>query len=389
MASPLPPPGRNGTDRRANARRQVSILTLVIVLVVAFVVLAALIIWLGDPDAGEPKVVLKVEPHPQVPAEVVAQTPQTPTGPAPSSSAALIAANGIVITDPALTEQTNDGPVPIIAADGRRPMDLYARPFDRTDPRPKIAIVVAGLGIGEAITQSAIDKLPPAVTLSFTPYGTAGLQSSVSAARAAGHEVLLELPMEPFDYPSNDPGPNTLMTGSAAMDNPQHLQWLMSRISGYAGVMNMQGAKFLSVPQDLRPILEQTKRRGLYFLDDGSADRSVVPETAQTAQAPFARADSVLDRVPSREGVELELKNLEVAAKTRGVAIGVATANPMTIDRITAWAADLEQRGLALAPVSAIITSDQATPTLPAEIPAPEEPRPPAQMLPSGDGSQN
>jgi polysaccharide deacetylase 2 family uncharacterized protein YibQ len=175
------------------------------------------------------------------------------------------------------------------------------------------------------------------------------------------------------------------MTGAAAVDNPQHLQWLMSRISGYAGLMNMQGAKFLSVTEDLRPIIEQTKRRGLFFLDDGAADRSVLPEIAATAQAPFARADSVIDRVPSREGVELELKNLEIAAKTHGAAIGVATANPMTIDRITAWAADLEQRGLALAPVTAIIAaqqSAQATPAAP-PVPAPEPPRQPAQVLPS------
>ena len=381
MASPLPP-GRNGNGRSDSMRRQVSVVTVVMVLGVAFLILAALITLLGDPDAGEPRVVLKVGPQPRGPAEVLSQTPQSSGS--PSSSAALIAANGVVITDPALTEETSDGPLPIIAGDGRRPMDLYARPFDRTDPRPRIAIIVGGLGIGEAITQSAIDKLPPAITLSFTPYGPAGLQSSVSAARAAGHEVLLELPMEPFDYPSNDPGPNTLMTGAAAVDNPQHLQWLMSRISGYAGVMNMQGAKFLSVPEDLRPIIEQTKRRGLFFLDDGAADRSVLPEIAQTAQAPFAHADSIVDRVPSREGVELELKNLETVAKTRGAAIGIATANPMTIDRITAWAADLEQKGIALAPVTAIIAaqqSAQATPLMPIL------PRPPGQTLPSPPGS--
>jgi polysaccharide deacetylase 2 family uncharacterized protein YibQ len=384
MASPLPP-NRNGIDRKSGTGRPFSVITVAVVFVVAFVVIYGLILIFGDPDAGEPRIVLKIEPHPQIPSEVISQTPPAQTGAtAPASSASLIAANGTVITDPALTEKTNDGPVPVISADGRRPMDIYARPFDRTDPRPRVAIVVAGLGIGEAITQSAIDKLPPAITLSFTPYGPSGLQSSVSAARAAGHEVMLELPMEPFDYPSNDPGPNTLMTGSASADNPQHLQWLMSRITGYAGVMNMQGAKFLSVAEDLRPIIEQTKRRGLFFLDDSSADRSVVPEIAATAQAPFARADSVIDRVPSREGVELELKNLEIAAKTHGVAIGVATANPMTIDRITAWAADLEQKGLALAPVSAIIAGQQTAQAAPPPA-APEPQHPPAQALPSGE----
>ncbi len=382
MASPSSP--GNGNRRGDSARRQISVVTVAMVLGVGIAVVAALFLLFGDPDAGEPKVVLKVQPQPRGPTEVLSQTPPHQPGGGPSSSsAALIAANGIVITDPALTEQTSDGAVPIIAADGRRPMDLYSRAFDRSDPRPRIAIIVGGLGIGEAITQSAIDKLPAAITLSFTPYGTA-LQSSVSAARAAGHEVLLELPMEPFDYPSNDPGPNTLMTGANAIDNAAHLQWLMSRISGYAGVKNMQGAKFLSVAEDLRPIVEQMKRRGLFLLDDGAADRSVVPEIATTAQAPFARADAIVDRVPSREGVALELKNLETVAKTRGAAIGVATANPMTIDRISAWAAELEQQGIALAPVTAIIAaqrSAQATPPAGPNhtpTPAPGPPSPPS-----------
>ena len=172
MASPLPP-SRNGKKRSAGARRPFSVVTVAVVFALAFTVIYGLILTFGDPDAGEPKVVLKVLPQPRIPSEVISQAPPAQTGAAPSSAASLIAANGIIITDPALTEKTNDGPVPIIAADGRRPMDLYARAFDRTDPRPRIAIVVAGLGIGEAITQSAIDKLPPAITLSFTPYGPA------------------------------------------------------------------------------------------------------------------------------------------------------------------------------------------------------------------------
>ena len=368
MASPSSPGSGNRGD---GIRRQVSVVTVVLVLGVAFAVVAALVMLFGDPDAGEPRVLLTVAPHPRGPAEVVSQavTPTPGSATSASSSAALIAANGIVITDPALTEETSDGPLPKVGGDGRRPMDAYARRFDRSDPRPRVAIIVGGLVIGEAITQSAVDKLPPAITLSFTPYGN-GLQSSVSAARAAGHEVLLELPMEPFDYPSNDPGPNTLMTGTAAVDNPAHMQWLMSRISGYAGVMNMQGAKFLSATDDLRPVVEQLKRRGLFLLDNGQADRSVAPELAATTQTPFARADEVIDRVPSRDGVALALTNLETAAKTRGSAIGVATANPMTIDRITAWAAELEQKGIALAPVTAIIAAPGSAQVAPPLVPA-------------------
>ena len=58
-------------------------------------------------------------------------------------------------------------------------------------------------------------KLPPAVTLAFAPYG-AEPGKLVERARSLGHEVLLQIPLEPFDYPDNDPGPQTLQTQAKA-----------------------------------------------------------------------------------------------------------------------------------------------------------------------------
>src|SRR5690606_14076316 len=121
--------------------------------------------------------------------------------------------------DQALVEETADGPLPKIAADGRKPSEVYARPVPpdaRIDRR--IALVVSGMGISESATAHAIEVLPPEVTLSFAPYGS-GLQDWIAKARAAGHEVLLELPMEPFGYPQNDPGPHTLLTGGDKGEN--------------------------------------------------------------------------------------------------------------------------------------------------------------------------
>ncbi|MDP1340887.1 divergent polysaccharide deacetylase family protein, partial [Klebsiella variicola] len=77
-------------------------------------------------------------------------------------------------------------------------------------------------------TAHAIETLPPEVTLSFAPYGPR-LQEWIDKAREAGHEVLLELPMEPFGYPQNDPGPHTLLTGGNTAENISRLEWLMSR----------------------------------------------------------------------------------------------------------------------------------------------------------------
>jgi hypothetical protein len=150
-----------------------------------------------------------------------------------SSTLALAA-----VADAALTEQTPVGPIPRVAADGRRPMDLYARPADALAVgTARVAIVVGGLGISESGTQTAIAALPGAVTLAFAPYG-GDLTQWVEQARAGGHELLLQLPLEPFDYPNNDPGPKTLLVDAAAAENLKRLHWLLSRFGTYVGAMN-------------------------------------------------------------------------------------------------------------------------------------------------------
>ena len=114
-------------------------------------------------------------------------------------------------------------------------MTVYARPTNADASRPRVAILIRGLGLSQSATQTAIDTLPPEITLSFVPYPK-DLQSWVNKARAAGHEVMLELPMEPYDYPDNDPGPSTLLTGLEPDENTKRLEWLLSRFTGYVGV---------------------------------------------------------------------------------------------------------------------------------------------------------
>ena len=107
------------------------------------------------------------------------------------------------------------GPLPIIAQDGRLPLDAYKRPF-LSNGRPKVALVLGGLGLNARLTTQAIETLPGEITLSFVAYAE-GLQGWIDMARAHGHEVLIEAPMEPVDFPDNDPGPLTLMSGRPAV----------------------------------------------------------------------------------------------------------------------------------------------------------------------------
>jgi hypothetical protein len=111
--------------------------------------------------------------------------------------------------DPKLIEKTRHGGIPMIAADGARPSAAYARPRELPANRkdaPRIAIVISGVGISASGTADAFGKLPPTVTFALAPYA-ADIEKLAARALGENHEVLLQVPMEPFDYPGTERRP--------------------------------------------------------------------------------------------------------------------------------------------------------------------------------------
>ena len=263
----------------------------------------------------------------------------------------------------ALTEHGRHGLLPKIASDGRRPSQVYARHSSRkaaaSTGKARIAILVGGMGLSAEGTTDAIDRLPAEVTLAFAPYPD-DLQRWVGKARQNGHEVMLQLPMEPFDYPNNDPGPYTLLTRVSPKENIERLEWLLSRFTGYFGVTNYMGAKFTSMPDAMRPTLKQISARGLAYVDDGTSARSQTEHVADEVGLGYAAGNIVIDAEQTAEAIDAALDSLEEIALERGLAIGVASGLPVTIDRISEWARALESRNIVLVPVSATIPAGQS-----------------------------
>jgi uncharacterized protein len=258
--------------------------------------------------------------------------------------------------DPRLLEKTRHGTIPKVGSDGARPSEVYARPPSPVPSRknsPRIAIVLTGLGLSAAATEQAIAKLPGPVTYAFAPYGPQ-VEAAVASARAHGHEVLLQLPMEPFDYPDNDPGPQTLLMSLTPEQNLDRMHWLMSRFQGYVGIANYMGARFTSSEQALAPVLRETAKRGLIYFDDGSSPRSLASQIAGANSMAFAKADLAIDSVPTAEHIDRALTRLEALARERGVVVAVASALPASIERIAQWAKAAEGRGFTLVPISAV-----------------------------------
>lgn len=254
-----------------------------------------------------------------------------------------------------ITGKGPHGPLPRRAKDGSRPSTIYARPLSReqlASDMPKIALLIGGMGLNESLTRTAINRLPPEVSLGFAPYGE-NLQQQANDARSRGHELYIHLPMEPFGYPSIDPGPHTLLTSVPAQKNLDSLHWHLSRFSGYAGVTNYLGAQFASNNDAISPILKELGKRGLIYVDDGSKGLSRATQLAGILGLNARSAVVNLDGDGTPASVLAALQKLEAQARHSGIAIATGSGLPSTIEAIDQWAQGLAGRNILLVPVSA------------------------------------
>ncbi|MES0810040.1 divergent polysaccharide deacetylase family protein [Roseibium sp. SCPC15] len=257
--------------------------------------------------------------------------------------------------DTRVSERSDVGFLPKISDAGVRPLDAYSRPIVREFTSiPKIAVIVNGLGLSEAGTQHAINRLPADVTFALAPYGE-DLDQWMQQARMKGHELLLQLPLEPFDFPDNDPGPHTLLVSLRPDEMLDRLAFLLTRATNYVGTIAEMGARFTSTRPSMEYLLEKLKSRGLMFVDNGTSSRSIAADMSTQTRIPFSGVDVVLDEVPRADDIDAKLLQLEGVARARGVAVASGSALPVTIRQLEKWVQDLEQRGLQLVPISATI----------------------------------
>jgi polysaccharide deacetylase 2 family uncharacterized protein YibQ len=292
----------------------------------------------------------------QAALEAPAAAPPPPPPTIPDSETGSITLPQAPVAE--LVEESQYGPLPRVASDGRRPIDVYARPsryvVAKAGDPPRVAILVTGLGLPDAPAGDVLKGLPAPISVAYGAYGR-NLQESVSRARDDGHEVLLQIPLEPNNYPTVDPGPHTLLTTLPPPENMKRLQWLMSRYTGYVGVTNHMGEKFEATAASLTPMLEELKQRGLLYVDDGSVKDSTVSQIAGTIGLDYSVANVQID--PG--DLAKQLAQLEATAKERGAAIGVVKATPATVKQLSDWAAKLEAKGFVLVPVSAAVRSQR------------------------------
>lgn len=293
---------------------------------------------LGPP----PSVALAVLEGPVAVIEAPPASPPTPRG-VPETLARHI--------DPGLVEFTAAGALPRIGPDGRTPMREYARPFDRRDSRPRVALILGGIGLRAGLSEEAIRSLPPQIALAFTPYAP-DPAALLAQARDRGFETLLALPMEPTGFPMNDPGHRALLTGLSAGENAQRLEWLLARYPGHVGAVGaltaMRGERFAALAEPFAQLQLALSARGLMYFD-------ARPGAPNPQRAWGLAVDVVVDEPHTRGEMDQRLGQIERLARERGGALGyLGELTPVSLQRLIEWSAGLDARGIALAPVTAL-----------------------------------
>ncbi len=259
-----------------------------------------------------------------------------------------------------MVARSEHGLIPKRSSDGKTPFSVYSRPQQFVPEGPKIALVIGGIGLSQSTTAEALVELPPTIALAFATYGE-NLERWKKLSRENGFELLIEAPMEPFNYPQNDPGPHTLLVDATPAENKSKLDWVLSRSSNYIGVIPSMGARFTADENALAAFATELNKIGLAFIDPSNSARSIADKivrrasTNQLGHLPFLKVDVVLDGDATRASIEQHLIQLEELSNTKGLAVGYAQLRPSTVATLTEWLQLLEQRGVTLIPLSAAI----------------------------------
>lgn len=289
-----------------------------------------------DPDAARPALAPPPPPGPPLPYERIVEPPPVPA-PEPAAVAALVPPQPA----PLGTERWRQLAAPIPA--GAKP--------------PFVAIVIDDMGLDRRNAARAIRMAGP-LTLSFMSYAE-DLSVQAAAARQAGHEVMLHLPMEPLNLRGNNPGPQALYVGLGDEEIRKRLSWHLDRFADYAGVNNHMGSRFTADPRGMGIVLAELQRRGVFWLDSLTGPQTAGLTLAAKRGLAATGRDLFLDDEREPGGVAGQLAVLEQIARRNGDVIAIGHPHTATLEALERWIAQARQRGFSLVPVTAVLQRRQ------------------------------
>ncbi len=242
--------------------------------------------------------------------------------------------------------------LPSISPEGRKPWQVYALAHKPAPNAPQISVILRGLGLSKPLTTAAVLRMPPQVTLAFSPYADQ-LAAQLNGARKQGHETLLTIDLETRHFPAVDPGPNGLFKDLSVDENAKRLEATLANGSVYLGILANGGDVFTQSTKHISALLDKIRDMGLLYI---APSPTVAPFDLVETKPARAIADVVISDNTFRNQAIAYLRQTEDIARSTGKAVVIADATPLSLTLISTWMAGLEQRGFQFAPISAVVT---------------------------------
>jgi polysaccharide deacetylase 2 family uncharacterized protein YibQ len=239
---------------------------------------------------------------------------------------------------------------------------LTTAPFTTTETATKqvrVAILIRGIGRNSLDSNAAIENLPSAISLGFES-SDEGIQQWAAKAKERGHEVIVQLPLEPMGASANM-SEEMLRSDAEPLQNMARLNTVLGRFNGPNGVTNTMGDKLLQSEKALQPILEDIKNRGLMYIAVGKRRHRLFRKIADKMNLRYGNASLVIDIQPTPDAIKKALQRLVAMARKNGSAIGIASVSNVTIEQLQAWSEELATSGVTLVPVGALAQSPGAS----------------------------
>jgi len=252
---------------------------------------------------------------------------------------------------PELTEGKHGHPLPPDGTTEQHAWKVYGKPFDSSDIRPKIVIVITEFGLSSIASRAVIDSLPSSVTFVSSPYAE-GLDYWIREAHADGHEVFVSLPVQAADPLVADAGPKAIPS-LPDEETSARLEAVLAACTGCAGVMISESNPLLERAEAFSFVLNAIHDRGLMLFAATPREPEPVIPIADGIGLVRAWANMVLDEDITSGHMDEQLVELQELARRRGVAVGVARPLPATVRSLAAWWRTLESKGYVLAPLTA------------------------------------
>lgn len=227
------------------------------------------------------------------------------------------------------------------------------RPQPAPDARGRLAILLDDVGQKLDLVPAAA-VLPKEVGFAILPFLPKSAESA-EALHGAGHEIWLHLPMEPENYPANNPGPGAILMSMSTNQLRVAVHDALDNIPYAVGVNNHMGSKVTADLKTMTWIMQELKIRDMAFIDSRTTTRTVAEDAAAGQGVLTNRRHVFLDNQRDRAAIRQQLEEAVRRCRLEGEIIAIGHLDQVTIEVLAKELPGLAKRGADLVRPSRLV----------------------------------